>query len=132
MSYWPDQDHTDRRQDNRRTGPDTFSKYVRFASFLSWMFLIISAMLADAAYPSEFNIYVLDRKWGKNSTVFFRESYMIAAFIFCVLTFFFVVISLIIDGRRQKRKSDHFSYALISALIADILGLAYFLYYFIS
>ena len=131
MSYWTDE-QVAKHNENRRTGPDDTTKYVRFSSFLAWLFLILTGILADAATPSQFNIYVLDEKWGKNSTTIFRESYMTASLVFCIFTFIFILTSLVIDSRRQKRKSDHFSYALLIALIIDFFGLIAFTIYYLS
>jgi len=131
MSYWTDEPQKE-HHDNRRTGPDDTTKYVRFSSFLAWLFIALSGILADAATPSQFNIYVLDEKWGKNSELVFRENYMTAAFAFCIFTFIFTLTSLVIDSRRQKRQSDHFSTSLLLALIVDFLALIAFMVYYLS
>lgn len=131
MSYWKDE-AIKKNKGNRRTGPDESAKYVRFSSFLSWLFLALTGILADAATPSQFNIYVLDEKWGKTSGNVFRESYLTASFVFCLFTFVFILTSLVIDSRRQKRQSDHFSYSLLIALIIDFFALVAFMIYYLS
>lgn len=131
MAYWPEDEKPDISR-GKRTGPVKQVKFVRFSGFLSWVLIILTGLLTDAASPSEFNIYVLDSKWGKSSDVFFRESYMIAAAIIAVATFLLILISLIIDSHYQNRKGDHFSYALLAGLIVDFGFLIYFLVYFLS
>ncbi len=131
MNYWQDGKKPDHPQ-NRRTGPDTMSKYIRFSSFLSWLLIGLSALLTDAAKPSEFNIYVLDSKWGKSSATYFNESYIIAAAVICAFTFLLILVSLFIDVRRQKRKSDHVSTSLIIGLFVSLAGLIGFAIYFMS
>ena len=131
MGYWTDEPSA-KSQGNRRTGPDDTTKYVRFSSFLSWLLLVLTGILADAATPSQFNIYVLDEKWGKTSGTIFRENYVTASFVICIFTFLFILTSLVIDARRQKRKSDHFSYSLLIALIVDFFALIAFVIYYLS
>ena len=131
MGFWKDE-LPERRQGNRRTGPDDLTKYVRFSSFLAWLLLALTGILTDAATPSEFNIYVLDEKWDKVTGTYFRESYITAGFTFCIITFVFILVSLFVDSRRQKRKNDHFSYALLLALIVDVFGLIAFMVYYLS
>ncbi len=132
MSYWPDENKPHKGIENRRTGPDEITKFVRFSSFLSWLLLVLTGILADASTPSQFNIYVLDKKWGKTSGTIFRVNYIYASFAICVFTFLFILTSLVIDSRRQKRQTDHYSFSLLIALIADFMGLIAFVVYFMS
>ena len=131
MNYWQDGKQPERRQ-NRRTGPDTMSKYVRFSSFLSWLLIALSALLTDAAKPSEFNIYVLDNKWGKSSATYFRENYIIAAAVICGFACLLILVSLFIDVRRQKRKTDRISMSLLIGLFVSFAGLIGFAVYFMA
>lgn len=131
MNYWKDNKQPKHPQ-NRRTGPDTTSKNIRFSSFLSWLLIALSALLFDAAKPSDFNIYVLDSKWGKSSATYFRESYIIAAAVICSVAFILILISLFIDVKRQKRKSDHISTALLIGLFVSFAGLIGYAVYFMS
>lgn len=132
MSYWKDNDKHELAHENRRMGEDYASKYIRFGSFLSWLLIALSALLADAATPTEFNIYVLDDKWGKNSNVFFRESYVYAGMFILGLAFLIILISLFIDTQHQKRKTDHISYSLLLGLFVSFAGLMAYLIYFIA
>lgn len=131
MNYWQD-GQSQKGHQNRRTGPDTKSKYVRFSSFLSWLLIALTALLTDAARPSEFNIYVLDEKWGKSSATYFRENYIIAAAVFCAFTFLLILVSLFIDVRRQKRKTDHISISLLIGLLVTFAGLIGYAVYFLA
>lgn len=130
MSYWPDDQRKDKKQERRR-GPDKMSQWLRFSSFLSWLFLALVIVLNDAARPSKFSIYVLDSKWNKTSTTYVRTNYINAAAVFCLITFVFSLTNLIIDATRKRRKADRHSISLMLAMICSFIGLIAFSVYYL-
>ena len=131
MGFWPDEEEL-KPIENRRRGPDNLVQYIRFSSFLTWVFLLLVIVLYDAAQPSQFNIYVIDERWGKTTETFIRTSYMNASAALCVFTFCFALINLILDSRRARRRNDRYSFALITALVFSFVGLIWFAVYYLA
>lgn len=113
MAYWRD-DKANKPPEHRK-GPDLLVKWVRFSSFLSWLLFFGTVLMWDSAKPEIHTI--LDMQYGKRSRGSWDGDLLNIAFAFSIVTFVFVLISLLFNSQRLRRKLDGISVSLVIVLI---------------
>ncbi len=124
------QDSNDRLYSEKRTGPDFLVYWIRISSFAVWVMLGIFFMIYDLAMPHESTFF--DRLFDVSSRTVWDQNLMLISFFVAVILFFFSLLSLIINTRRLKRKSDRISLSLVFSLIVSTLSILLYLAYAIS
>lgn len=111
----------------KRTGPDFLVRWIRISSFMVWLMIGIFLLINDFAKPQQTTFF--DRLFDISRRTAWDSQLLMASFIVAVVLFFFSLLSLIINTRRLKRKSDRISISLIISLIVSILSILFYLAY---
>ncbi len=128
MAYWLDKEQPTKKTDQRK-GPDGITKFVKFTSFTSWLLIVISIVVTDAARPSSLDVAILDSKWGKTATNTFRSDLVTVGMFVCFVAVMFAIIGLAANSQRHKRKTDKYSIALITAFIVGLIGSSAYIFF---
>lgn len=112
---------------DRRNGPDFLVYWIRISSFIVWLLIGLYMVIADFARPEEVTFF--DRILDVSRRSAWDENLMMIAFIVALILFFFSLLSLIINTKRLKRKTDRISISLIVSLIVSILSILFYLAY---
>lgn len=112
---------------DRRKGPDALVKWVRWSGIISWILVLIILFITLAAKPG-FESYM-----DKSFHIVLRDTWdadmLLFAFILMILLFLFCIISIFINLRRYKRKSDRLNKAIIINAAAAFAGIVLYLLY---
>ena len=111
----------------KRTGPDFLVHWIRISSFIVWLIIGIFFIINDFAKPQQTTFF--DRLFDISRRTAWDSQLLMASFIVAVVLFFFSLLSLIINTRRLKRKSDRISISLIISLIVSILSILFYIAY---
>ena len=110
----------------RRQGPDTWIRMMKFFGMLSWSLFIFAFYLVGKAQPQ------LESFFEKWLNVEVREGWderlLLYSFMLMLGIFYFSCFALIINTRRHKRKSDKYSPALIFLLVSSVVGIAIYMF----
>lgn len=120
-------DHNQRSYFEKRVGPDFLVYWIRISSFVVWLLLGIFFLVADFAKPEEVTLF--DRLFDVSRRTVWDQNMMMISFFVAIVLFFFSLLSLIINTRRLKRKSDKISISLIISLIVSTLSILLYLAY---
>lgn len=113
---------------DKRKGPDLLIYWVKISSVIAWILIGVYLLIADQARPEQ--EYFLDRLLDVHRNPNWNDSLLVTAFIIAIIIFFFSLLSLIVNSQRLKRKDDHLSFSLITALVISSIGIVlYFVYY---
>jgi len=119
--------HTQRSYFEKRNGPDFLVYWIRISSFAVWLLLGIFFLVADFAQPEQVTLF--DRLFDVTRRTVWDQNMLMISFFVAIVLFFFSLLSLIINTRRLKRKSDHISISLIISLIVSTLSILLYLAY---
>lgn len=111
----------------KRIGPDFLVYWIRVSSFIVWLILGVFFFLTDLARPEQITFF--DRLFDVSRRTVWDEKMMLISFIVAVVLFFFSLLSLIINTRRLKRKTDHISVSLIISLVVSTLSILLYIAY---
>lgn len=112
---------------DRRTGPDFLVYWIRISSFVVWLLIGLYFVVSDFARPE--NVTFFDRILDVSRRTVWDENLMMVSFIVALVLFFFSLLSLIINTKRLKRKTDRLSFSLIISLFVSILSILFYLAY---
>ena len=114
---------------DRRIGPDTLVKWVKYSGIISWLLISIVLFITLVAKPG-FESYMdkslhirLGNKWNIDLMQY--------AFVLLVLLFFFCMVSIVINLMRCRRRRDSFSITLVLNAAAAFIGIILYLLIFI-
>lgn len=114
MNYWPDDKHiTDHRE-----GPDFWMKWIKIASILGWIMVGTIIVMFDQARPQIYSI--LDMHYNKISTTTWNQDILMGTFILSIFTFVFILISLLANAQRLKRKVDRVRISLVVTMFISL------------
>ena len=114
MNYWPDDKHiTDHRE-----GPDFWMKWIKIASILGWIMVGTIIVMFDQARPQIYSI--LDMHYNKISTTTWNQDILMGTFILSICTFVFILISLLANAQRLKRKVDRVRISLVVTMFISL------------
>ncbi|KUO73638.1 MAG: hypothetical protein APF77_24535 [Clostridia bacterium BRH_c25] len=111
---------------DRRKGPDTLVKWVRWSGIISWILVSAALFIALVAKPGfesymDKSLYIkLNNTWDTDMLLY--------AFLLLVVLFFFCMISMGINLMRCRRKSDRFNKTLIVNAAAALIGIILYLF----
>jgi len=111
----------------KRIGPDFLVYWIRISSFIVWLIIGVFFFINDLARPQQITFF--DRLFDVSRRTVWDQNLMMISFIVAVILFFFSLLSLIINTKRLKRKSDHISISLIISLIVSTLSILLYLAY---
>lgn len=114
---------------DRRKGPDTLTKWVRYSGIISWILIAAAFFITLTAKPGF--ISYMDESFHVKLQSDWDVNLMQYAYILLVLLFFFCMVSIIINLLRYKRKSDRFNKTLILNAAASLIGIILYLIYFL-
>jgi hypothetical protein len=110
---------------DRRKGPDTLVKWVKWSGVISW-FLVSSVLFITLIAKPNFESYMdeslhikLQDSWDTNMMQY--------VLLLLVLLFIFCMISMAINLARYKRKNDRFNKTLIVNAAAAFIGILLYL-----
>lgn len=119
--------HSQRTYFEKRNGPDFLVYWIRISSFAVWLLLGIFFLVADFAKPEQVTLF--DRLFDVTRRTVWDQNMLMISFFVAIVLFFFSLLSLILNTRRLKRKSDHISLSLIISLIVSTLSILLYLAY---
>ena len=115
-------------EQDRRRGPDFWTKALRWLGIFGWFVMIVALYILDMAKPEEENMFT------KNLDVSVRKTWdpKLIHYLFCLLIFGLCisVIGIIINSRRHHRKDDRFKYILITLCAISTFGIIKYLFKF--
>ncbi len=114
---------------DRRRGPDTLVKWVKWSGIISWILVSITLFITLVAKPG-FESY-MDKSLHIVLQATWDTDLMSYVFFLLVLLFFFCMVSILINLRRCRRKSDKFNKTLILNAVAAFIGILLYLLFFI-
>lgn len=120
-------EHSQRTYFEKRVGPDFLVYWIRLSSFIVWLLLGIFFLVADFAKPEQVTLF--DRLFDVTRRTVWDQNMLMISFFVAIVLFFFSLLSLIINTRRLKRKSDRISISLIISLIVSTLSILLYLAY---
>lgn len=120
-------EHSQRTYFEKRIGPDFLVYWIRLSSFIVWLLLGIFFLVADFAKPEQVTLF--DRLFDVTRRTVWDQNMLMISFFVAIVLFFFSLLSLIINTRRLKRKSDRISISLIISLIVSTLSILLYLAY---
>lgn len=112
---------------DRRIGPDFLVYWIRISSFIVWLLIGLYLVVSDFARPEKITFF--DRILDVSRRSEWDENLMMISFIVALVLFFFSLLSLIINTKRLKRKTDRISFSLVLSLIVSILSILFYLAY---
>jgi len=113
---------------DRRKGPDTLVKWVKWSGAISWILVLITLFLAFIAKPG-FESY-MDKSFHIKLQDAWNIDMLQYAFLLLVLLFSFCMISMAINLTRCRRKSDKFNKTLIVNAAAAFIGILLYMVFF--
>ncbi len=111
----------------KRLGPDFLVYWIRISSFIVWLILGVFFFITDLAKPQQTTLF--DRLFDVSRRTVWDQNLMMISFIVAVILFFFSLLSLIVNTKRLKRRSDHISISLVISLIVSTLSILLYLAY---
>lgn len=116
---------------DRRKGPDTLVKWVKWSGIVSWILVSIILFITLIAKP-DFESY-MDRSFHIRLQDTWDVYLMQYVFVLMVLLFFFCMVSIGINMIRCRRKSDKFNKTLLLNAGAAFVGIVlFFLFFYIK
>jgi len=106
---------------DRRKGPDTLVKWVKWSGIISWILVSITLFITFVAKPG-FESYI-DNSFHIKLQDNWNMDMMQYAFLLLVLLFSFCMISMAINLTRCRRKSDRFNKTLLINAAAAFIGI---------
>jgi|GEM_PF-520766 len=100
--------------DNRRKGDDHIIKRYQAIGLINFAVVFFAIMFLLFAQPAP--LYSLDKFFNIRRAKFWDANYFTASLLTTLLSLFLGSYGIILNGTRMKRKSDHFSVALIITL----------------
>ena len=115
---------------DRRSGPDTLTKSIRWVAVAGWLFLLASLIFIDLAKP-EF-VTFFDRHFEIAEGMRTTWNMSLARIIFYLMVggFFFGAYGFIVNITRSRRKTDRYRLNLLTLSIVSLFGAIYYLIYF--
>ncbi|MGE5630890.1 MAG: hypothetical protein ACM3TR_07310 [Caulobacteraceae bacterium] len=113
---------------DRRKGPDTLVKWVKWSGIVSWIFVALILFITLIAKPG-FESY-MDKSFHISLANTWDTNLMQFVLVLLVLLFFFCMISIIINLLRCRRKTDRFNKTLIINAVAAFIGILLYLVFF--
>ncbi|MEA4846076.1 MAG: hypothetical protein VB106_02465 [Clostridiaceae bacterium] len=114
---------------DRRKGPDTLVKWVKWSGIISWILVSITLFITLIAKP-DFESY-MDKSLHVKLQSNWDTDLMQYVLVLLVLLFFFCMVSIAINLSRCRRKSDRFNKTLILNAAAAFIGIVIYLLIFI-
>ncbi|AGC67989.1 hypothetical protein Cst_c09910 [Thermoclostridium stercorarium subsp. stercorarium DSM 8532] len=105
----------------RRKKPDIICRFLDAAVAVVWLLILSVLALVHFARPREENFF--DRLFGVEVRKTMDYSLLNIAFCLLVFLFVFSLISLILNTRRLKRRTDYIRKSFIISLIASFAGI---------
>ena len=113
---------------DRRKGPDFWTKWVKIAGYIAWAIVLVIIAITDKAKPRVetffdrlFNIK-LDPNWNTRLLQY--------AFLLLVILFILCNISMIINAKRHRRKTDKYNPSIIILTITSFVGIIAFIVFY--
>lgn len=113
----------------RRKGPDTLVKWVKWSGIISWILVSIALFVTLIAKPG-FESY-MDESFHVKLGSTWDTVLMHYVLLLLVFLFFFCMISIAVNLMRCRRKSDRFNKTLIINAVAAFIGILLYLFFFI-
>ncbi len=110
---------------DRRKGPDTLVKWVRWSGIISWILVSLILFVTLIAKPS-FESY-MDESLHIKLQAAWDTDMMQYVLLLLVLLFIFCMISMAVNLMRCRRKSDRFNRTLILNAAAAFIGILLYL-----
>jgi len=114
---------------DRRKGPDTLVKWVKWSGIISWILVSLILFITLIAKPG-FESY-MDRSFHIRLQSTWNIDLMQYVLLLLVLLFLFCIISIAINLMRCRRKSDRFNKTLIINAAASLIGILLYLVFFL-
>lgn len=113
----------------KRKGPDFMVKWVKFSSFLVWLFIGVIMFVTDISKPKSETFF--DRLLKVDVRKFWDFNTLRYAFVTTLLLFTYAFISLLFNLRRLKRKDDRLSISVIIAVLLSTILMLFYVYFFL-
>ncbi|WP_017756716.1 hypothetical protein [Calidifontibacillus oryziterrae] len=111
---------------DRRRGPDFWSKALVVAPIIAWILLFLILSVIHTAQPEAYTFF--DRILNLSQRRTYWDSHVLkSAFYTSIILLVLSIFFLIVNKYRHKRKTDRYSYSLI---ITMIFSFAMILFYF--
>ena len=114
---------------DRRKGPDTLVKWVKWSGIISWLLVSLILFITLIAKPG-FESY-MDESFHIRLQSTWDLDMMQYVLLLLVLLFFFCMISIAINVMRCRRKRDRFNKTLILNAAAAFIGILLYILFFI-
>ncbi len=114
---------------DRRKGPDTLVKWVKWSGIISWLLVSLILFITLVAKPG-FESY-MDTSFHIKLQDAWDTDMMQYVLLLLVLLFFFCMISIAVNLTRCRRKSDRFNKTLILNAAAALVGILLYLVFLI-
>lgn len=113
----------------RRKGPDFWTKFINWIGYLAWFIEIAIIMLADRAKPPVETFF--DRYFSIKLRSGWDTDVMTSAFYLMIVLFIICIITLYINSKRHRRKTDRYNHSVIILSILSFAGIIVCLFAFI-
>lgn len=113
---------------DRRKGPDFLVKWVKWAGTILWVIAIAIIMLADKARPPVENFF--DRHFDIQLRKSWDTDAMLYAFYLLIILFITCLVTIFINSRRHRRKTDKYNPSIIILTLLSLAGIIFYLLYF--
>ncbi|HEX3028042.1 MAG TPA: hypothetical protein VHT34_01765 [Clostridia bacterium] len=111
----------ERRQVERRKGPDLLVKWIRWTVISGWLLIIAALLVIAEAKPEEKNFF--DRLFENQVRESWDSNLLFGAFILLIILYLLCIIGFIFNLRRSKRKSDRISISIILLGLGSFAGI---------
>lgn len=109
----------------KRTGPDLLVSWVRVSSFIVWLMLIAMLVLNDYAKPQATTFF--DKLFNISVNDSWDASILHYSFIVSIILFVFSLLSIFVNTKRLKRRSDRISFSLVLGIILSSINIILYL-----
>ncbi len=112
---------------DRRKGPDTLTKSIRWVAVGGWVLLVLAMIFIDYAKPDFVN--VLDNSIGVPKNMTTSWNYTLARMIFYMMIagFVFGLYGFFVNIYRSRRRSDRYRLNLLALASISLFGAVYYL-----
>ncbi len=111
----------ERRQIERRKGPDFLVKWIRWTVISGWILIITALLVIAAAKPQDKNLF--DRLFNSQVRESWDSNLLFGAFVLLIILYLLCIIGFFFNLRRSKRKSDRISISIILLGLGSFAGI---------
>ena len=113
-----------RRSADRRQGPDLWVRLVPWAVFFTWLLAVLALMILAFAAPEDTTFF--DRYYNLYRNRGWHQGFLVWAYGLIWAAAVITGLGLILNLRRNRRKTDELRWSLVLGFVFAVIGLAVF------